>query len=178
MGKFDESMLIAVPAALAKSPDARGEFDHMAVEQLNIEISKMVAGQEAILCAAKPGEEQCEAAVRQAHDILSKAKDGQKVSANNYIASSQRQAASDNALSVAKASVLEMTKATIQLKKGVEEAEADLQIFQQGPKETFNTLRARAEPRLVNIEEMAAPLPSDEQALEAKEPEVPVIAVC
>merc|ERR1712187_402921 len=110
MGKFDESMLIAVPAALAKSPDARGEFDHMAVEQLNIEISKMVAGQEAILCAAKPGEEQCEAAVKQAHDILSKAKDEQKKAAKNFTASVYRQAASENALSVAKTAVLDLTK--------------------------------------------------------------------
>merc|ERR1719343_1120638 len=124
--------MIAVPAALAKSSDARGEFDHMAVEQLDVEIGKMIDDQEAILSAAKPGEEQCEAAVKQAHDVLSKAKDEQKVAAKNYIESSQHQTASEDALSAAKKAVTELTKAITQLKKGVEQAEVEIQIFQEG----------------------------------------------
>jgi len=172
--KFDESMMIAVPAALAKAPDARGEFDHMAVEQLDVEIGKMIDGQEAILSAARPGEEQCEAVCKEAHDELSKAKDDQKVAAGNYIKTNKQKAARAEALSAAKTAVQELTRSVGQLKKTIDEASIEVELFEQGPKEAFNALRSRATPVAVNAEE----LPTEEQAMETREPEATAVAVC
>jgi len=172
--KFDESMMIAVPAALAKAPDARGEFDHMAVEQLDVEIGKMIDNQEAILSAARPGEEQHEAVCKEAHHELSKAKDDQKVAAGNYITTNKRKAARAEALSAAKSAVQELSRSVGQLKKAIEEAEIEVELFQQGPKEAFNTLCSRAAPEALSAEE----LPTEVQAMEAREPEAAAVAVC
>jgi ElaB/YqjD/DUF883 family membrane-anchored ribosome-binding protein len=176
--KFDESMMIAVPAALAKAPDTRGEFDHMAVEQLDVEIGKMIESQEKILAAAKPGEEQCEAACKQASDVLSEAKGEQKVAASNYIAGSKQQAACAEALTAAKSAVQELSKSVAQFNKAVEQAEIEVELFQQGPKQTFNALRSRAAPEPVSIEAVPAPPPAEEQALESRESEVAAVAAC
>merc|ERR1719287_330990 len=58
--KFEESMLIALPAALGKAAEARGAFDIMAIDQLESEICKMISEQEAVLAAAQPDKEKCE----------------------------------------------------------------------------------------------------------------------
>jgi len=175
--KFDESILIAVPAALAKAPDARGEFDHMAIDQLAAEISKMIAEQDSIISAAKPGEEQCEASVMQAQEVLSNARANQKSAAAKYIATSKQQARCEEAVSAAKNAVLNITKSVNRLKKGIEAAEVEVELFQQGPKDTFNTLRNRVSPVPV-IEPLADPLATEGQVIETEGIEIPAIPVC
>merc|ERR1712217_428541 len=67
--KFDESMLIALPSALGKAPDARGRFDLIAMSQLESKMDEVIAAQTAILAAAAPGQAKCEAAIEEATEI-------------------------------------------------------------------------------------------------------------
>merc|ERR1711966_522367 len=72
------------PAALAKAPAARGQFDLMAIQQLDGEVAKLVAEQDAILAAAAPDQAQCEAAIKTAEEKLAAARGDQKVAAEAY----------------------------------------------------------------------------------------------
>jgi hypothetical protein len=159
--KFEESMLIALPAALAKAPDSRGQFDQMAIAQLEGEISKKISEQEAILAAAKPDQEKCEAAVRKAEDVLKSARANQREAAKKYDVASKNQATCEEASLAANKAVKDLTKVCDKLKRGVTDAEVGVELFQQGPKETFRELRERSTP------------PPEEPAMEVVEEQAP-----
>lgn len=168
--KFEESMLIALPAALAKAPDSRGQFDLMAIGQLEGEISKKISEQEAILAAAKPDQDKCEAAVQKAQDVLKNARAHQREAAKKYDTASKQQAAREEASAAAQKAVKDLTKLSDKLKRSVTDAEVEVELFQQGPKETFKVLRERTTPV---VEEAVV----EEQAME-QEAEVPPVAAC
>jgi len=179
--KFEESMLTALPVALSKAPDARGQFDLMAIGQLETEIGNKVSEQEAILIAAKPGQDKCEAVVREAQECLNNARQAQRVAAKNFDDASKHQTCCEEALTVAQKAVRGITSSSKRLESEVYAAEAELEIFQQGPMETFKTLRERTTPApVIEEEEVAAPPVAEEQAdpMEVQELEAPAVAAC
>lgn len=177
--KFEESMLIALPAALAKPPDARGQFDLMAIGQLETEIGKKVAEQESVLLAAKPGQDKCDAVVREAQERLNESRSAQKVAARNFDTASKHQTTCEEALTVAQKAVRALANSLKRLAGAVNSAEAELEIFQQGPLETFKQLRERTTPPPVLEEEVPAPPAVEDQAMEdVQEAEVPAVAAC
>lgn len=144
--KFEESMMIAIPSALAKAPDARGAFDLMAIDQLATEIQKFIAEQDAILTAAAPGKAKCEAAVKEAQDALAASRGEQRLAAKAYDAASGEMADCTTNLSAAQKAVKENTTLLKRLERIVNTAEAEVELFEQGPCESFKELRARSTP--------------------------------
>jgi len=185
--KFEESILIALPAALAKAPDARGQFDLMAVAQLEGEICKKIADQESILVAARPGQEKCEAVVQQMLTRLGEAKADQRTAAKIFDAASKEQAACDVTSVAAIKAVRDLASSSKHLEKAVFSTEVELELFQQGPMAAFNSLRDRATPPPVVEappmveEEVVAAVAEEEQVLEAAPmvvEEAPAVAAC
>lgn len=166
--KFEESMMIALPAALAKAPDARGQFDLMAIRQLEGEIGKMIVEQESILIAAKPGQDKCELALTQAQQHLDKLRLEQRVAAKNFDTASQHETTCEETSAEAHEVVQNFTKSMKHHKEAVLNAEVELEIFQQGPLEIFADLRARSTP-VVEVEIVAEPVAEPSLANEEEE---------
>jgi hypothetical protein len=163
--KFEESMMIALPAALAKAPDSRGQFDTMVFEQLEAEIGKKTAEQESILVAAKPEQDKCEAVVREAQDHLNEARATQRLAAQNFDTASKHQSTCEEALNTSQKTLRGLTNSLKRLEKAVYEAEAELEIFQQGPMEAFKTLRTRTTPPPAVEQEAVQPPVVEEEAV-------------
>jgi len=180
--KFEESILIALPAALAKAPDSRGQFDLMAIGQLESEIIKMIAEQESILAAAKPGQEKCEADVLRAQELLDKARIDQRAASRTFDSSSQKQAACEDTSTAAQKAIRDLGKLSARLKNNLNDAEVQVELFQQGPKETFSLLREKVTP--APVDEAAVALAMEEpgalaeQAPETRDVEAPAVPAC
>jgi len=184
--KFEESMLIALPAALAKAPDARGQFDMMAIHQLETEIDKMIAEQDVTLVAAVPGQQKCEAAIKAAQDSLTAARGEQRAAAKAYDSGSKQQAELTEASAAATKAVKDIVNLSKKAEKHLNNAEVQVELFFQGPHETFKELCQRSTPppepeaqaeeeevaEAVPMEEVAAP----EVVAETKEVEMPIAA--
>jgi len=184
--KFEESMLIALPAALAKAPDARGQFDMMAIHQLETEIDKMVAEQDVTLVAAVPGQQKCEAAIKAAQDSLTAARGEQRAAAKAYDSGSKQQAELTEASAAATKAVKDIVNLSKKAEKHLNNAEVQVELFFQGPHETFKELCQRSTPppepeAQAEEEEVAEAVPMEEVATpevvaETKEVEMPVAA--
>jgi len=175
--------MIALPAALAKAPDSRGQFDTMVFEQLEAEIGKKTAEQESILVAAKPEQDKCEAVVKEAQDHLNEARATQRLAAQNFDTASNHQSTCEEALNTSQKTLRGLTNSLKRLEKAVYEAEAELEIFQQGPMEAFKTLRTRTTPPpAVEQEAVQPPVAEEEAEAEAmelvQEAEAPAAAAC
>lgn len=182
--KFEESILIALPVALNKTPESRGQFDLIAITQLENDIGFRMAEQEAIVAAAKPGQEKCEAAVQDALQRLNAARVEQRAAAKNFDAASQQQSVCEEVYMKAQTALRELAESSKRLEKAVYAAEAEVELFQQGPKDTFKALCSRVAPDPV-VEEQALVVDAQveeqvEQApqVEMLETEVAAVAVC
>merc|ERR1719453_618437 len=118
----------------------------MAIRQLEGEIGKMIAEQEALLTAAMPGQEKCELALKQAREHLDCLRLEQRVAAQNFDAASQHEATCEENWNEARTVVRTFTKSMEHHKEAVLNAEVELEIFQQGPMDIFADLRARTTP--------------------------------
>lgn len=180
--KFEESMLIALPVALAKSPDTRGQFDLMAVSQLEGEIGKMIVEQESILLSAKPGAEKCEFAVKEAREHLDELRLQQRVAAQSFDAASQYEATCEESSIAAHKAVQKLTQAMKHHKETVLNAEVEVELFQQGPLETFKGLCERATPapevEIAPELEIEVTHVEEEQPMEIQETDIAAVAVC
>jgi len=174
--KFEESMMIALPAALQKAPDARGQFDLMALTQLEGEIDKLVAEQDAILFAAAPGQVKCEVAIKEAEAQLAAARGEQRVAAKAFDNASKEQAECEAASAAAQKALRDNTQASKKLERARNNAEVEVELFEQGPRETFNELRDRTTPPPAAEEEVVEEAMVDEPGVESNELEVPVVA--
>jgi hypothetical protein len=179
--KFEESMLVALPAALAKSPDARGQFDLMAITQLEAEIDKLIAEQDAVIAAAAPGQAACEAAITAAQEPLTAAQGAQKTAAKAFDTASKEQEELERLSAAAQQASRETTKLWKELERMLTDAEVEVELFQQGPREAFKELRERATPPPVIEaveEEPVAPMKVEECiGSPTKEHELPVAMV-
>lgn len=176
---FDESMLIALPAALGKAPDARGRFDLIAITQLETKIAAMIDEQDAILAEAVPGQAKCDAAIKEAQGHWIAAKDVQMKIAKAYESASKERTSCEIASKAADKAVRDNTALLKQIEKAVTNAEVDVEVFQQGPLATFKDLQNRAIPPIpTNLEEeVAAAAPMEQVALTEINVEVPAVAV-
>jgi len=170
--KFEESMMIALPAALAKAPEARGQFDAMVIGQLETEMAKNISEQSKILADAIPGQERCAAAIKAAQATLDTARGEQRVAAQFFDNLSKEQDSCTEASAAAQKAVRDIVASLKKLDKALHNAEVEVEIFEQGPLETFKELSERVAPPQAAEEEEAA-VPMDESTAEL---EVPVAA--
>lgn len=144
--KFEESMMIALPAALAKAPDARGQFDLMAINQLEGEIDKLILEMDGILAAAVPGQAKCDAAIKKAQDHLADMRGKQRAAAKAFDVASKEQSECEATSAAAQKAVRDTAKASQKLEKALHNAEVEVELYGQGPKETFQALQQRVTP--------------------------------
>jgi hypothetical protein len=150
--KFDDSMLIAAPAALRKDPNARGQFDLFAISLLETQLGKLAAEQDETLTASAPVQARLEAAIKQAQAHLAVTKSEQQLAAKSFDAAFRQQAtceAADKAAKMALCSIALMIK---DIDKALSTAEVELEAFQQGPQEIFKELCERSTPPSVETE--------------------------
>jgi len=178
--KFEESMLIALPAALAKAVDARGQFDLMAINQLEGEIDKLIVDMDGILAAALPGQAKCDAAIKQAQDHLASMRGKQRTAAKAFDIASKEQSDCEATAAATQKAVKDNAASSKKLDKALHNAEVEVELFGQGPKETFNELRDRVmPPPAPEVEEdivASSPAPVAMESTPAKELELPVAA--
>jgi hypothetical protein len=167
--KFEESMMIALPAALAKAPEARGQFDSMVIGQLEAELAKNISEQDKILADAVPGQEKCTSAIKQAQDAFDAARGEQRSSAKIFDTLSKEQADLTEASAGAQKAVRDIVTVLKKHDKALHNAEVEVEIFEQGPRETFKALCERTTPPPVVEDE-------DDAAAPMEEVEVPVVA--
>lgn len=178
--KFEESMLIALPAALAKAADARGQFDLMAINQLEGEIDKLIVEMDGILAAALPGQAKCDAAIKQAQDHLASMRGKQRTAAKAFDTASKEQTDCEAATAATQKAVKDNAASSKKLEKALHNAEVEVELYGQGPKETFKELRERVmPPPAPEVEEevvASSPAPVAMDSTPAKELELPVAA--
>merc|ERR1719230_439516 len=169
--KFEESMMIALPAALAKTPEARGQFDSVVIGQVEEELKKKVSEQDQILAEAAPGQAKCIAAIDEAKKSLDAARGEQRVAAEFFDNLSKEQNECSEASATAQKAVRDSASLLKKLEKTLHNAEVEVQIFEQGPRETFKQLCERSAPAPVAEEqEEEAPAAMDESAAEPQLP--------
>jgi hypothetical protein len=174
---FEESLQIALPAVFAKKPDARGQFDVIALDGLAKALRNRITEQDEILTAAEPQQKKHEAAIAAAQETLKSAIASQLSAAKTYEGvDAALRACEEEATSALKAARDEKKNAGA-LSKNLSIAEALLEIFRDGPLANFQKLQKRTEPV---VEEPAAtaqeptatdPEPVSEQAVVSNEAE-------
>merc|ERR1712232_1012452 len=141
---------------------------------------KLVTEQDAILAAAAPGQAKCEAAIKAAEEQLAGAKGEQRLAARAFDVASKEQAECEAASTAAQKAVRSNTQLLKKLEQSLNSAEVEVELFEQGPRETFKELRQRATPPPVAEvpaeEEAATDAPMEEPVMPTVEPEVPVVA--
>jgi len=143
---LDESMLTALPEAIAKEPSARGAFDKSVVSGLQEELEKHIAKKAEEIAAAEPGKVTCAEGLKAAEAAFESAKEKQHVSAAAYNDARNAQKESEAALKVAQQVLADLEPEVKKLKKDLAATEKDLEDFSNGPKNSFLELRERVLP--------------------------------
>jgi hypothetical protein len=169
---FEEAMMVVLPAVFAKPPSARGEFDDIAVEGLAASLQKRLSQQEAVVAEGAPLQEERRAAIVAAEDALECAEVRQVEAAESYQAvASKLQSCEDEAASAQKA-VREVCARIKKISGSLTTAEAELEIFRDGPLANFRRLQQRASPPAVEEPATTTQEDAPEPAVES----APVVA--
>jgi len=153
---FEESLQIALPSVFAKPPDARGQFDVIALEGLSKALQNRIADQDAIIVAAEPTQKKHEAAIAAAQETLKGAIASQMSAAKAYEEAAGALKSCEEEAASAQKAAKEETKLAQKLTKNLTNAEALLEIFRDGPLANFKRLRERQEPVVEVVEEIAS----------------------
>jgi chromosome segregation ATPase len=146
---FEEAMMVVLPAVFAKPPSSRGEFDDIALEGLAASLQKRLSQQETVVAEGAPLQEERRAAIVAAEDALESAEVRQVEAAESYTAvDANLQACEDEATSSSKA-VREACARIKKISSSLTTAEAELEIFRDGPLANFRRLQQRVSPPAV-----------------------------
>jgi hypothetical protein len=171
---FEDSMLIALPAALRKASDARGQFDKLTIDGLQTELNKRIAEQDANITAFAPTEQRLASAIEQARGVLDASSAKLRKSASAFQTASDEKDALTSAAAVAVKAQKDLVAAQRKLAKTCENAEAELEVFRDGPLMTYEELQAKKEP-VAEIVDAAVPVVEAVEPAAEKEP-MPVVA--
>merc|ERR1712139_190217 len=127
----------------------------MAMTQLEGELCKSIADHAAIIAAAVPSQERCEASVRDAQEKLITARAEQRSAARAFDIASEEQVALEANSATAQKGLREVSQLSKKLETEVLNAEVEVEVFEQGPRDTFRELCQRITPAPVVEEEEA-----------------------
>jgi len=143
---FEDAMMVVLPAVFAKPPSARGEFDDIAVQGLDASLRKRLSQQEAIVVAGTPVQEKRATAVTAAEEALESAEVRQVEAAESYTAVHAEFKACEEEAASAQKAVRDTCARIKKLSSTLSTAEAELEIFRDGPLANFMTLKQRVAP--------------------------------
>jgi chromosome segregation ATPase len=153
---FEDSMLIALPSALRKPKETRGQFDKLTIDGLHLELTKRIAEQDSIIMTHAPTDAKHIASVETAQGALNEAITKLRASAKTFQAAHDELMAATTAEHDAKKAVRDLANTSKRLNKALSSAAAELEIFRSGPVETFNDLRQTTEPKPEAMEQAAS----------------------
>jgi len=151
---LDESMLIVLAASLGKSPDARGEFDHLAIGQLDKFIASYIAAQDMILLSDEAGRKERAATVQAAQEALDAALEAQRIRATAFEMSWKAKEDDVRNLEVARKSLKEVASQSTSCGQVLYKVEAESDVFQEYGRKAFGELK-----------EWSTPAPEDPEKL-------------
>eukprot|EP00928_Gymnodinium_smaydae_P014268 TRINITY_DN1519_c0_g1_i2.p2 TRINITY_DN1519_c0_g1~~TRINITY_DN1519_c0_g1_i2.p2 ORF type:complete len:405 (+),score=178.55 TRINITY_DN1519_c0_g1_i2:72-1217(+) len=140
---LDDSLKTAIPCSFSKEPSTRGHFDHMVISQISDKLTKRI---EELQAKLDNGEADCAArkeSVDKATSSLDEKKDEQMASARSYTVAADAFSAAAEKLGGAKKDLASAAKLQKDTAEGVTEAQVNLDLFVQGPLESFEKLRDR-----------------------------------
>lgn len=138
---FDTSMLTALPTALKKPPSARGEFDELVVTQFKEEVRMRVEALEETLQSGDAVARERIAALEVAERECTKALEVLKSKAQSFKQAESAREACHSSIVEAKN---DLNRRTSELRKRARErdsAQAELELFRDGPLAAFEKLR-------------------------------------
>merc|ERR1712086_787271 len=110
------------------------------------EIDKLIAEMDGILAAAIPGQAKCDAAIKKAQDHLADMRGKQRAAAKAFDIASKEQSDCEVASAATQKAVKDHANASKKFEKALHNAEVEVELYVQGPKETFAELRTRVTP--------------------------------
>eukprot|EP00928_Gymnodinium_smaydae_P014267 TRINITY_DN1519_c0_g1_i1.p1 TRINITY_DN1519_c0_g1~~TRINITY_DN1519_c0_g1_i1.p1 ORF type:complete len:385 (+),score=166.08 TRINITY_DN1519_c0_g1_i1:62-1216(+) len=140
---LDDSLKTAIPCSFSKEPSTRGHFDHMVISQIGDKLAKRI---EELKAKLDNGEADCAArkeSVDKARSSLDEKKGEQIASARSYTVAADAFSAAAEKLGGAKKDLASAAKLQKDTAEGVTEAQVNLDLFVQGPLESFEKLRDR-----------------------------------
>jgi len=139
-------MMMVLGSALAKTPDVRGQFDTMAIGQLDKCITKRIEPVDETLRAGEAGKQERANVVKAAEDYLQEALDAQKQSAASFEAMWNTKEEDDKTLQAARHAVKDLAAQTKSCDKVLYKAEAEFEVFEDYARKTFEELKERMTP--------------------------------
>lgn len=181
--QVEESLVPAIPAVLSKEPSARGSFDTMAATQLEEQAKKALANFATTIKGGEAAKAERTAAVEEASEALTAARNAQRVSAGVFTAAQAEEESAQAAVAEAKKGLRAFGPAKKSKAKALANAQIALQGFRDGPLAAFKELGTRSnqpkeEPAVAEeaAEEVAAEPAEAEAAPEAADAEMPAAA--
>jgi hypothetical protein len=162
---FNESMLTALPGALANTPDQRGPFDALVIQELNEEVAKRLDSMKATIASGEKAKADRAAAVSQAAAAVKAAKGKLISDAKAFEAAKAEETSVDEALQAINEAITEAKNKMKNENKALAKAKTALTKFQNGPQLAFTDLRDGKKEE----EEAAEADPAEEAAPEAAE---------
>eukprot|EP00933_Yihiella_yeosuensis_P049890 TRINITY_DN473_c0_g1_i1.p1 TRINITY_DN473_c0_g1~~TRINITY_DN473_c0_g1_i1.p1 ORF type:complete len:374 (+),score=161.99 TRINITY_DN473_c0_g1_i1:77-1198(+) len=166
---LESSLIEAIELALSKKPDARGSFDAVIIEQLDLQISQKLATLNGHLAEEAPAREQRAAAVKAAQEAHDAAKAASEASLAELKAAKEAEAAAKTALTTATEAVKGFSEELLSTTGKLDRSKNKLEGFVNGPLADFNLLVDYAAP----VPEPEAPEPVAEATAETAAPAAP-----
>jgi len=168
---FDSSLLESTPAALAKKPEERGEFDKTILGHMDTQFEKCLEALSSEIAGLEPGKQEREAKVADAKSVVDAAKAKLEAAAAAVKDAKDALKAGEKALKAATLSVKNWLPDVKVMFDELDGATAELKTFREGPLQTFEQLKDLETPP-PPPEEPEEPEPAAEDAAPA-EPEAP-----
>jgi len=178
--EFDEAMLMVLGSALAKVPGNRGDFDLMAIDQLDKYMAKHISPIEATLQAGEEGRAQRAQGVKLAEDALEQSVQAQKLRADDFESAWKAKKDDEVALETAKRGLKDLATQTKSCEKALYNCEAEADVFHEFARTTFLDLKDRTTPEpVVELEKvpdapMAATTCAKEEAVQEADVVLPM----
>jgi vacuolar-type H+-ATPase subunit I/STV1 len=163
--EFNESMLTALPGAVAKTPDQRGPFDTLVVQELNDEVAKRLDAMKATISGGAKDKADRAAVVSKAEAAVKAAKEKLISDAKTFEAVKAEETSVDEALEVINEAITEAKNTAKNANKAFGKAKTALTKFQNGPQLAFTDLRDGKKEE----DEAAEAEPAEEAAPETSE---------
>lgn len=162
--KMDESLLKTAPTALPKKPDERGEFEKMAVTNIESALTNHVESLKELLANGETAKAARAAAVEEAQKALEEVSAAKETAAAELKEAKAAQTAANKEAEAAKHAVEDFIPSVKRAADKKDEAEAAVAHFVSHNMECFAKLRDRSSTK---EEEQPAPEPEEAPAAEA-----------
>jgi len=137
---FEESMLVALPAALSKQPTERGAFDNLSLESVSTDLKKRIQEKDDCIASAEPTRAAHAAAVAKAEQEFKMKVQDQVDHAKKYTATDDTVKEVNNELQKCESLIKEINNRDKREKRALTNAQVGVELFQEGALKHFAEL--------------------------------------